>query len=100
RLREAGYLIALDDFVANDPREPLMDRADILKVDFKRTTLEERGAMIKRYGPWRCRMQAEKVETHEEFHLTRNQGFLYFQGYFFCKLELITALVILTTRNT
>ena len=91
RLREAGYLIALDDFVANDPREPLMDRADILKVDFKRTTLEERGAMIKRYGPWRCRMLAEKVETHEEFHLARNQGFLYFQGYFFRKPEIMTA---------
>src|SRR5438132_9190329 len=68
-----------------------MDRADILKVDFKRTTLEERGAMIKRYGPWRCRMLAEKVETHEEFHLARNQGFLYFQGYFFRKPEIMTA---------
>jgi len=91
RLKEAGYLIALDDFVANDPREPLTDLADILKVDFKRTTVEERGAMIKRYGPWRCRMLAEKVETHEEFHLARNQGFLYFQGYFFRKPEIMTA---------
>jgi len=63
RLQEAGYLIALDDFVANDQRDPLIELADILKVDLKRTTIEERAAMIKRYGPWRCRMLAEKVET-------------------------------------
>ena len=91
RLKEAGYLIALDDFVANDPREPLTDLADILKVDFKRTTVEERGAMIKRYGPWRCRMLAEKVETREEFVAAKKAGFLYFQGYFFRKPEIMKA---------
>jgi c-di-GMP-related signal transduction protein len=31
------------------------------------TSPEERAAMVKRYGPWRCRMLAEKVETREEF---------------------------------
>lgn len=44
RLRLVGYMIALDDFVANDPREPLVDCVDIIKVDFGRTTLEERRA--------------------------------------------------------
>ena len=33
RLKENGYLIALDDFGINDPREPLTDYADIIKVD-------------------------------------------------------------------
>src|SRR5205807_1842746 len=75
-----------------------MDRADILKVGFKRTTLEERGAMLKRYGPWRCRMLAEKVETHEEFVTARDQGFLYFQGYFFRRPELMTAREIPANR--
>ncbi len=33
RLKEAGYLLALDDFVPNAPRIPLCDLADIIKID-------------------------------------------------------------------
>lgn len=90
RLKEAGYLIALDDFVVDDPREPLAELADIIKVDLKLTTLEQRTAMVKRYGPWKRRMLAEKVETQEEFNAAREQEFVYFQGYFFRKPEMVS----------
>jgi len=90
RLKEAGYLIALDDFVSNDPREPLAEMADILKVDIKLTTLEQRAALIKKHGPWRCRMLAEKVENHAEFVAARDQGFVYFQGYYLRRPEMMT----------
>ena len=90
RLKEAGYLIALDDYVSNDPREPLTDIADILKVDMKFTTLEQRAALVKKHGPWRCRMLAEKVENHAEFISARDQGFVYFQGYFLRRPEMMT----------
>lgn len=87
RLKEAGYLIALDDFGVDDPRQPLTDLADIIKVDLRVTTRVDQDTMIKRYGPWRCRMLAEKVETREEFLTAKQAGFLYFQGYFFRKPE-------------
>lgn len=90
RLKEAGYLIALDDYVADDPREPLSEIADIIKVELKLTTPEQRMALIRRHGPWRCRMLAEKVETREEFEAAREQGFVYFQGYFFRRPEVLT----------
>ncbi len=90
RLKEAGYLIALDDYVSNDPREPLAEMADILKVDLKLTTLEQRAALVKKHGPWRCRMLAEKVENHAEFISARDQGFVYFQGYFLRRPEMMT----------
>jgi c-di-GMP-related signal transduction protein len=90
RLKEAGYLIALDDYVSNDPREPLAEMADILKVDLKLTTLEQRAALVKKHGPWRCRMLAEKVENHAEFVSARDQGFVYFQGYFLRRPEMMT----------
>jgi len=90
RLKEAGYLIALDDFVSNDPRESLAEMADILKVDIKLTTLEQRAALIKKHGPWRCRMLAEKVENHAEFVAARDQGFVYFQGYYLRRPEMMT----------
>ena len=94
RLKENGYMIALDDFVENDPRGPLTDFADIIKVDVRRTTPVQRAAMVKQYGPWRCRMLAEKVETWQEFVETRNAGFLYFQGYFFQRPEVVTTKII------
>ena len=89
RLKEAGYMIALDDFGVGDKREPLTQIADIIKVDVRSTTPEQRTAMVKRYGPVRCRMLAEKVETREEFLAAQKAGFAYFQGYFFRKPETI-----------
>lgn len=91
RLKEAGYTIALDDFAVDDPREALTDLADIIKVDVRATSPADAAAMVKRYGPWRCRMLAEKVETREEFLATKKAGFLYFQGYFFRRPEVLTA---------
>ncbi len=90
RLKEAGYLIALDDYVSDDPREALAEMADILKVDLKLTTPRQRAALVKKHGPWRCRMLAEKVENHAEFVAARDQGFIYFQGYFLRRPEIVT----------
>ena len=92
-LKEAGYMIALDDYVTGDAREPLVELADIIKVEMKLTTAEQRSDLVKRHGLRHCRMLAEKVETREEFVLARQQGFAYFQGYFFRKPE------VLSTRN-
>jgi len=91
RLKEAGYTIALDDFAVNDPREALTEFADIIKVDIRETPAAAAAAMVKRHGPWRCRMLAEKVETREEFIAAKKAGFLYFQGYFFRRPEILTA---------
>src|ERR1700730_146193 len=89
RLKEAGYMIALDDFAVGDKRALPADIADIIKVDVRSTSAEERAAMLKRYGPWRCRMLAEKVETREEFMAAKKAGFAYFQGYFFRRPETV-----------
>lgn len=98
RLKESAYMIALDDFAVNDPREALTDLADIIKVDLRATSPSDAAAMVKRYGPWRCRMLAEKVETREEFLESKKAGFVYFQGYFFRRPEILTAHEIPTNR--
>jgi EAL and modified HD-GYP domain-containing signal transduction protein len=89
-LKQHGYLIALDDYVANDRREALAEMADIIKVDLQLTTPEQRDQLIKQFGPWRCRMLAEKVETQDQFSQAREQGFVYFQGYFFRRPEMLS----------
>lgn len=89
RLKVAGYLIALDDFSPNDPRTPLCAFADFLKIDVQATRLEERASLVRRFSSAKCRMLAEKLETPQEFQQARNMGFEYFQGYFFCRPELV-----------
>lgn len=88
-LKEAGYTIALDDYVANDRREPMVEIADIIKVEMQLTTEAQRTALLKRFGARRCRMLAEKIETQAEFKRARDQGFVYFQGYFFRRPEMM-----------
>jgi EAL and modified HD-GYP domain-containing signal transduction protein len=88
-LKEAGYMIALDDYVTNDPRAALAEMADIIKVEMQLTTEVQRDAMIQQLGPLRCRMLAEKIETQAEFVRARDQGFVYFQGYFFRRPEMM-----------
>jgi EAL and modified HD-GYP domain-containing signal transduction protein len=83
-------MIALDDYVANDPREALSEMADIIKVEMQLTTDEQRRTLIKKFGTLRCRMLAEKIETHPEFVRALDQGFVYFQGYFFRRPEMIS----------
>lgn len=90
KLRSAGYLVALDDFVPNDPREPLTALVDLIKLDLPGTPRHEWQKMVSRYAP-RIQMLAEKVETREEFQATRNMGFTYFQGYFFQRPVIVSA---------
>jgi c-di-GMP-related signal transduction protein len=91
RLRVAGYMIALDDYGANDPRDPLTPLADIIKVDFERTTPAERTELVKRYGCPKRQMLAEKVETRDQFEAALQAGFVYIQGYFFRRPEVLKA---------
>ena len=86
-LKEAGYMIALDDYIESDSREPLAEFADIIKVEMQLTNAEQQAALINKFGPWRCRLLAEKIETRAEFERARDQGFVYFQGYFFRRPE-------------
>lgn len=92
RLKDAGYLIALDDFGLNDPRTPLCDFADILKIDFRATNKpEDRAGMMRRFANSKRRMLAEKLETPQEFRQAREMGFSLFQGYFFKRPETLMA---------
>lgn len=98
RLKVAGYTIALDDYVTGDPREALATTADILKVDFERTTAQQQADLVNRYAALGRRMLAEKVETHEQFVAAQDMGFVYFQGYFFRRPEVLKAREIPTNR--
>jgi EAL and modified HD-GYP domain-containing signal transduction protein len=98
RLKALGYLIALDDFAPNDPRVPLVEYADIIKVDIRATRPGERASMMRRFASPKCKMLAEKLETPHEFYQARDMGFAYFQGYFFCRPEIVVGREVPASR--
>lgn len=90
RLKKAGYTIALDDFIFTENVASLTRYADIIKVDFLTTSHEEQNALARRFAPMGIKMLAEKVETREDVDRGIQLGYVYFQGYFFCKPQMMT----------
>ena len=87
-LRKAGYQLALDDFVTRPDNEPLLEIADIVKVDFMAVTGEERKLLVRSLVARKVAVLAEKVETAEDVREATELGCTYFQGYFFCRPEM------------
>ncbi len=84
-LKAQGYQLALDDFTGQPGYEPLIDLADIIKVEFPALSVPERKAVCKKFGKRGIRMLAEKVETRAEFEQALEMGYHYYQGYFFAR---------------
>ena len=88
-LRDAGFGIALDDYVFDPAWDPLVPLAHVIKVDVQALSIDEIAAAIGRFGPHGPELLAEKVETHEAYEALRALGFHYFQGYFFERPQLV-----------
>lgn len=89
KLAEAGYTIALDDFIYHDDAIPLLKIARIVKIDLRALSANQLTEQVERLKPFNVRLLAEKVETHEEYTQCRDLGFDLFQGYFFSKPQLL-----------
>ena len=90
-LRESGFTIALDDFVFRKDLIPLIELADIVKVEFpaiEREDLAQHVTQIRSYGD--VKLLAEKVETQGDFEFCNELEFDLFQGYFFCKPQVVS----------
>ena len=62
-LCDAGYELALDDYVSHPKWEPLLALAKFLKVDFRASDCDARAAMARRHKGNGLQLLAEKVET-------------------------------------
>ncbi|WP_051412221.1 EAL and HDOD domain-containing protein [Halonatronum saccharophilum] len=99
RMKEKGYSIALDDFIFEPKFLPLLELADIIKVDFIQSDKNERRRLAqigKRKG---ITLLAEKVETREEFEEALDMGYSLFQGYFFSKPVILSGNDLPTIPN-
>jgi c-di-GMP-related signal transduction protein len=93
-----GYIVVLDDFFYKPALEPLIEVADIIKIDVQATPLGEVGDIVKKMTAKGVDLLAEKVETHAEFKKALDMGFRYFQGFFFSKPEVLKSKEISTSQ--
>ena len=87
KLKQEGYILALDDLILD--REgldyaPLLEMADIIKIEFPTTDRQKQKELLSKYKN-KVTFLAEKVETREEFKEAAAMGYSLFQGYFFCR---------------
>lgn len=88
-LKRRGYRIALDDFVYHPSLLPLVELADIVKLDVLEVSRADVERAVELLRPRGVALLAERVETHEVFRFCRDLGFDYFQGYFFARPEIV-----------
>jgi c-di-GMP phosphodiesterase len=84
-LKQAGYSIALKDFVYRDDTRPLNEIADMVKIDLQSADRDILAAQIDKIQSLGVKVLAQGVETQEDYQAAKALGTDYFEGYFFCK---------------
>lgn len=100
-LKEKGYVLALDDFILEENGggcAPLIEFADIIKIEFPLTDIEEQKRFLHKYKK-KITFLAERIETIEEYDQAVKMGYSLFQGYFFSKPIMING-VDISSLNT
>lgn len=90
RMVEAGYRLALDDYVYTKDTRPLIELATIAKIDVLNRPMQELEAVAKLIKPTGVRLLAERVETSVVRDACAGMGYDLFQGYLFSKPETLT----------
>jgi len=100
KLSSKGYRLALDDFEYHTDWNPFFKYVRLIKFDLRAMSIEqvqEQLAHLKKAK--HLKFLAEKVETLEDFERCKALGFEFFQGYFFCKPEMLEKKDISASEN-
>jgi len=88
-LAHSGYPVALNDFIYTSKFNRLLEIAQYVKLDvsiLSSTDLETHVALLRKHN---VKLLAERVESQETFEQCKELGFDYFQGFFFCKPQVV-----------
>jgi EAL and modified HD-GYP domain-containing signal transduction protein len=87
-LKARGFRLALDDFTWHEALRPLLDRADYIRMDFRKFGASEKQQLGQRSldqrGKDSITLVAQKVETQDDLRQARAMGFTLFQGDYLC----------------
>ncbi|MES2222100.1 MAG: EAL domain-containing protein, partial [Acidobacteriota bacterium] len=89
QLRALGYQLSLDDFVPRPGLEKFLPYADYIKIDFRLSDAFQRAEIRRFLKGCAARLIAEKIEEQDEFRIAVQEGFELFQGYFFCRPDMM-----------
>jgi EAL and modified HD-GYP domain-containing signal transduction protein len=89
RLKQKGFAIALDDYIYNPAHKPIVELADIIKIDITQVSQKQLIQHVRVLRQYAAKLLAEKVETLDEFEFCEKLGFDFFQGYFLSKPRII-----------
>ena len=89
RLKEQGYLLALDDFDYDEKKARLLKLVDFVKVDVQAHSPESLVELVEKLRVYPVKLVAEKVETHEQLEACKALGFDLFQGFFLSKPNVV-----------
>lgn len=93
-----GYQFALDDINSAERIGPLFKLVNTVKIDLATVDFHKLPQLVNELKKHDLVLIAEKVETVEQYHLCRQLGFDYFQGYFFCRPEIVQGRKIQSSR--
>jgi EAL and modified HD-GYP domain-containing signal transduction protein len=97
-LKRQGYRLALDDFEYSVSAERLLPLVDVVKLDVVAMGRERLSGEVDRLKPFGVTVLAEKVESHEDHAYCAALGCELFQGFFFCRPELLRNRGIVANR--
>lgn len=89
RLKKHGYKIALDDFKYSPEFDELLGLSEFVKLDVIELGKDGIIRELENLKEFDVKIIAEKVETQEMYAFCKELSFDFFQGYYFCKPELV-----------
>jgi len=92
KLKDAGYAIAVDDYLGQPQLRPFLELADILKIDILALGSDPARirAVVEGVAGHGFQLLAEKVEDDATFRALAGTGFSLFQGFFFSRPQVLS----------
>ena len=97
RLKTSGYMLALDGFVPGEASNAFLPLADFVKIEMRSASPEIVAFVLDRTGSG-TKLLAERVETRDEYDTARGLGFELFQGFYFCKPQVMATKELCPSR--
>ncbi len=97
RLKTSGYMLALDNFVPGETSNAFLALADIVKIEMRSVSPEVVAFVLERISLG-TKLLAERVETRDEYDTARSLGFELFQGFYFCKPQVMATKELCPSR--
>ena len=88
-LKDAGYTLALDDFVFQRPLVPLIPHMDVVKFDVRNIDMTELGKFARILGTRNVQMVAKGLPDKKQLASYRDIGIDFFQGNFLSKPNVV-----------